>query len=150
MARRLASLLVVAAVVLAVALVATHGGGDGTAADPPTPTSRATSSPVVATAAATPVRHSGLPAVAAARLPAEARSTLRLIAAGGPFPFARDGVEFRNRERLLPPHARGFYHEYTVPTPGSDDRGARRLIVGDDGGRYYTSDHYASFREVVG
>ena len=68
--------------------------------------------------------------VALADLPAEARETLVLIDRGGPFPFPRDGATFRNDEGLLPEHGAGYYMEYTVPTPGSDDRGARRLVVG--------------------
>ncbi len=81
-------------------------------------------------------------------LPVEAQETLRLIAAGGPYPYRRDGTEFRNRERLLPTHGDGWYHEYTVPTPGSHDRGARRIVMGNDGQRWYTSDHYGSFRRI--
>lgn len=90
-----------------------------------------------------------LPVVSTTDLPQEARDTLRLIHRGGPFPYRRDGIEFGNRERLLPLRSRGFYREYTVPTPGSSDRGARRIIVGRDGERYYTSDHYRSFRRIV-
>lgn len=83
-------------------------------------------------------------------LPAEARDTLALIRDGGPFPYAKDGSVFGNRERLLPPRQRGFYREYTVPTPGSRDRGARRIIAG--GGRefYWTADHYGSFQRITG
>ena len=66
------------------------------------------------------------------------------------FPYPQDGSVFQNREGLLPDAEPGYYREYTVPTPGSDDRGARRLVVGRDGGIYYTDDHYQSFREVVG
>lgn len=98
-------------------------------------------------AASTPV--SGLPTVAIGRLPVEARDTLVLIDKGGPFPYDRDGIVFANAERLLPQQTRGYYHEYTVPTPGSRDRGARRLVVGTGGDVYYTDDHYASFRQVV-
>ena len=91
---------------------------------------------------------SGLPLMSATELPAEGRTTLELIAAGGPFPYGRDGVVFQNRERILPTEARGYYREYTVPTPGSDDRGARRIVAGSEGERYYTDDHYASFRRI--
>ncbi|NUO45450.1 MAG: ribonuclease N [Streptomyces sp.] len=84
-----------------------------------------------------------------ARLPAQARETLELIDVGGPFPYARDGSVFGNRERLLPAHERGYYHEYTVPTPGSRDRGARRLVTGRNDEIYYTDDHYDSFRAVL-
>lgn len=82
-------------------------------------------------------------------LPAEARDTLRLIDHGGPYPFRRDGVEFGNREHLLPLRERGYYREYTVPTPGARDRGARRIITGRSGERFYTGDHYRSFRRIV-
>jgi ribonuclease T1 len=84
-----------------------------------------------------------------AQLPPEGIETLALIEQGGPFPYSKDGATFQNRERILPPQRSGFYQEYTVTTPGSDDRGARRIVAGDDGSRFYTDDHYASFREVV-
>jgi len=79
----------------------------------------------------------------------EARSTLELIERGGPFPYRKDGSEFANRERRLPPRARGYYREYTVPAPGEPDRGARRIIAGSGGERYYSADHYRSFRRIV-
>ena len=83
-------------------------------------------------------------------LPPEAIATLELIERGGPFPYDRDGTTFQNRERLLPERPRGYYREYTVETPGSRDRGARRIVTG---GRppevyYYTDDHYRSFRQL--
>lgn len=87
-------------------------------------------------------------------LPAEAQTVQRLIRQGGPFPYSKDGIVFGNRERLLPRHPRGYYREYTVRTPGSRDRGARRIVCG--GYRpatpeacYYTDDHYASFRLIA-
>jgi ribonuclease T1 len=86
--------------------------------------------------------------VDAASLPPEARETLRLIDAGGPFPYKRDGVVFANHEHRLPEKPRGYWHEYTVPTPGARNRGARRIIAGDGGERYYTGDHYRSFRRI--
>jgi ribonuclease T1 len=86
--------------------------------------------------------------VAAASLPTEARQTLALIDSGGPFPYDQDGVVFENREGLLPDHDTGYYHEYTVPTPGSPDRGARRIITGSAGELYYTGDHYRSFERI--
>jgi ribonuclease T1 len=89
----------------------------------------------------------GMPALA--RLPAEeqqaVRATLALIAAGGPLPHRQDGTEFQNREGQLPDKAPGYYREYTVETPGSPDRGARRIVAGRDGEIYYTDDHYRSF-----
>lgn len=83
-------------------------------------------------------------------LPPEAVATLEAIRRGGPFPYARDGVVFQNRERLLPAQPAGYYREYTVPTPGSADRGARRIVTGGDPPEayYYTDDHYRSFRRV--
>jgi ribonuclease T1 len=89
-----------------------------------------------------------IPSVALATLPAEAAQTVALIEAGGPFPYDRDGIVFENRERLLPAEAVGYYHEYTVPTPGSSDRGARRLISGSSGELYWTDDHYRSFERI--
>jgi ribonuclease T1 len=91
-----------------------------------------------------------LPAdTASASLPQEERSaiqtTLELIEAGGPFPYAKDGSEFGNREGLLPQKGPGYYREYTVDTPGSPDRGARRIVAGRNGEFYYTRDHYRSF-----
>ena len=93
--------------------------------------------------------ESGLPIVQVSDLPPEAAETLDLIDAGGPFPEDRDGVTFENREDLLPDHPLGYYKEYTVPTPGSDDRGARRIVVGEDGELYYTGDHYSSFSRIA-
>ena len=83
-------------------------------------------------------------------LPPEAVETLALIRRGGPFPHRQDGVVFENRERELPAQPRGYYHEYTVETPGSRDRGARRIITGGDPPSvyYYTDDHYRSFRTL--
>ena len=87
--------------------------------------------------------------VALSTLPLQARETHQRILAGGPFPYDKDGSVFFNRERLLPPHPRGHYREYTVITPGEDDRGARRIVTGADGEQYYTHDHYDSFSEIV-
>jgi ribonuclease T1 len=96
----------------------------------------------------------GLATVALSALPAEAQQTQRLIHAGGPFPYPKDGVVFGNRERQLPRRERGFYREYTVPTPGSRDRGARRIVCGGQRPQqpdacYYTADHYASFKLIA-
>lgn len=93
-------------------------------------------------------QQSGLAWVEPADLPDEANDTLSAIASGGPFPYPRDGSVFGNREGLLPEHPRGYYHEYTVRTPGESGRGARRIVAGKDGEYYYTADHYVSFRRV--
>ena len=88
-----------------------------------------------------------------AELPRQGRETFELIRQGGPFPYDKDGMVFGNRERQLPAEKRGFYREYTVRTPGSRDRGARRIVCGGPAKAphacYYTADHYASFRKIV-
>jgi ribonuclease T1 len=99
-------------------------------------------------------REGSAPAVVhVAELPREGRATYERIRQGGPFPGGKDGAVFGNRERLLPRAARGFYREYTVPTPGSRDRGARRIVCGGPTRQpyacYYSADHYASFRMIV-
>jgi ribonuclease T1 len=81
-------------------------------------------------------------------LPPEVRQTLDLIKRGGPFPYARDGTVFQNRENRLPARQRGYYREYTVPTPGERSRGARRIVAGQGGDYYYTQDHYRSFWRI--
>lgn len=86
--------------------------------------------------------------VSAAQLPQEARAALALIRRGGPFPYARDGVVFNNREKILPRQRRGYYREYTVKTPGERTRGARRIVTGKGGELYYTEDHYSSFKRI--
>lgn len=93
--------------------------------------------------------ESGLPIVRLADLPPEAAETLGLIDAGGPFPEDRDGATFQNREDLLPERPMGYYREYTVPTPGSEDRGARRIVAGKGGELYWTGDHYSSFSRIA-
>ncbi len=92
---------------------------------------------------------SGLPTVDIDRLPREAQETYVLILDGGPYPYRQDDQVFGNREGLLPQQDYGWYREYTVPTPGSSDRGARRFVVGEDDVFFYTDDHYDSFREVL-
>ena len=94
--------------------------------------------------------------IALGELPREARATLSLIKSGGPYAYAKDGSVFGNREGLLPRRERGYYREYTVRTPGSRDRGARRIVGGlgaggdvrSSGEYYYTEDHYRSFRRI--
>ena len=92
--------------------------------------------------------------VSLAALPAEAQQVDRQIRSGGPFEYSKDGMVFGNRERRLPAKARGFYREYTVPTPGISDRGARRIVCGgaqpaSPENCYYTGDHYTSFSRIV-
>ena len=93
-----------------------------------------------------------LPDIAVADLPKEGREVLALIHGGGPFTYDRDGVVFGNYERLLPSERKGFYHEYTVHTPGTKSRGARRIICGGPkqapDACYYTSDHYRTFKRI--
>ena len=129
---RTRQVLALLGVVLVVVLV-WLGSGDGTPSASPAPTG---SAQVSATGTAVD------------QLPREARRTIALIEAGGPFPYRQDGATFGNRERLLPAQPAGYYREYTVPTPGSRDRGARRLVLGDSGELYYTADHYRSFTRI--
>jgi ribonuclease T1 len=93
-----------------------------------------------------------LPEVVLKSLPPEAREVYALIRKGGPFRYDRDGVVFGNRERILPAKSRGYYREYTVPTPGAKNRGARRIVCGGEprvpDACYYTDDHYQSFRRI--
>ncbi len=100
--------------------------------------------------------YPGIETVQAEALPGEALKTLALIRRGGPFPYRKDGSVFGNFERQLPARPRGYYREYTVPTPGSRDRGARRIVAGQgstgdvriSGEYYFTNDHYRSFRKI--
>ncbi|MEU0286471.1 ribonuclease domain-containing protein [Streptomyces sp. NPDC006147] len=109
----------------------------------------ALSAPAAHAAPAAPVAAASVLAVGdicASDLPAEAHDTLDLIDQGGPFPFEQDGTVFQNREGVLPDRSSGYYHEYTVITPGSPTRGARRIVTGEEYQEdYYTADHYASF-----
>jgi ribonuclease T1 len=143
---RLAMALLAVAVVLVVWWWADQGS-QGQPQDRAGGGSSARSAP--STAATAPTDGSRLARVQLADLPAEARRTLDLIAAGGPYPYSRDGVVFQNRERQLPRRAGGYYHEYTVPTPGEADRGARRIITGQGGERFWTPDHYTTFSVIV-
>lgn len=111
-------------------------------------------SPMGVQARNAPSTNGSIPPIALAELPPQGRATYALIREGGPFPYDKDGSVFGNRERLLPANKRGYYREYTVRTPGSRDRGARRIVCGGRQPRnpdacYYTSNHYASFREIV-
>ncbi|HWI83220.1 ribonuclease [Ramlibacter sp.] len=112
-----------------------------------------TAPPVQSRAWTDPTATSSFAPVRVAELPVQARDTYGLIRQGGPFPYEKDGAVFGNRERLLPGAKRGYYREYTVTTPGSRDRGARRIVCGGPPRAphacYYTADHYASFRRIV-
>lgn len=144
--------LVIAVVVLVIAMVG-GGGLSAPSSAPPSavPTAGQTTTPERGSAPTAPAvaNPSALPTINASQLPKEARQTLALIAKGGPYPYDRDGVNFGNFEGLLPKKSGGFYKEYTVPTPGESDRGARRIIVGKDSAKYYTPDHYESFTFIV-
>lgn len=99
--------------------------------------------PVTATATAA---TTSVGSICYSALPSQAHDTLDLIEAGGPFPYDQDGVVFQNREGVLPGQATGYYHEYTVITPDSPTRGARRIVTGEETPEdYYTSDHYETF-----
>jgi ribonuclease T1 len=87
--------------------------------------------------------------VTSTALPQEARETLRLIKQGGPFPYTRDGQVFGNYEKRLPQQQRGYYHEYTVTTPGLRNRGARRIVCGQPVECYYSDDHYKTFKRIM-
>ncbi|GAA1852999.1 ribonuclease domain-containing protein [Microlunatus capsulatus] len=153
MSARLKAVAAVAAL-LVLGLLALWGGTGTDTAAPPAAPGASTSAPAGAGGRSTTADggtdpESGLPLVALASLPREAQQTVRLIERGGPFPYDRDGVTFGNRERLLPARPGGYYREYTVRTPGEDDRGARRIVTGDDDRElFWTDDHYASFARV--
>jgi len=121
---------------------------DGDVAAGPQAAGSTSSASATGTANRPPTPNSGLPTVAESALPDEADTTLALIRAGGPFPYEEDGGTFGNRERILPRQPSGYYREYTVLTPGESDRGPRRIVGGADGDLYWTTDHYASFRQI--
>jgi ribonuclease T1 len=114
----------------------------------PTVAATTTSKKATPTPRPKPARIDGMRTVYTFELPRQAQQTIVLIKRGGPFPFERDGITFQNRERILPNKPRGYYREYTVITPGSRDRGARRIVAGERGELYYTDDHYDSFVRV--
>lgn len=143
---------------IVLALVAFGGSGllgQLTETTTPEATSGATAAPGAATpsgpAAPAPAAEnpSGLPSIPESQLPSEGRRTLALIRAGGPYRYSQDDQTFGNFERILPRQDRGYYREYTVPTPGESDRGARRIVAGDGGDKYYTDDHYGSFTFIA-
>ena len=151
-------LLLVAAVML-VAWLVTGGGqepepGGSTATDPSSPSSSPSPSfspshDFTETNTPSTEPEVGLPSVRLADLPPEAARIVDLIDRGGPFDEDEDGGTFRNDEEILPDQPRGYYREYTVPTPGSDGRGARRIVAGEGGELYWTGDHYNSFSRIA-
>ena len=121
---------------------------ESTDKSPSSPSSPAASSAASASGASAkvPGAGAGLAVKPLSSLPSQAADTWKLIQKGGPYPYPRnDNVVFGNREKVLPPQKNGYYHEYTVKTPGSPDRGARRLVTGSAKELYYTGDHYATF-----
>lgn len=129
------------------------GGSQNATQDAGASASQAASQPAQ-TASAAAAASGVLPVVTQTQLPGEATETLRLIKTGGPFPFGEDGVLFRNSAALLPQHPRGYYHAYTVRTPGATDRGQRRIVCGGPRKQtsdcYYTEDYYVSFKRIAG
>jgi len=145
---------------LAIALLASGGAGLlESLTGSPTPAASSSAAPVPEASApgpadvpgpgVVPANPSGLPAVGESGLPPEARRTLALIRAGGPYSYSQDDKTFGNFERILPRRATGYYREYTVPSPGESDRGARRIVAGAGGEKYYTQDHYDSFEFIA-
>lgn len=115
-------------------------GGSAVAATPSAP------APVAATVHSAAVQANAVGDICYSKLPSQAHDTLDLIEKGGPYPYPQDGTVFSNREGILPQQSSGYYHEFTVVTPGSPDRGARRIVTGEkDQEDYYTADHYESF-----
>ena len=156
--RSILPLLLTGLVVLA--LFAFGGNGFlGQLTESTTPEAASTAEPAPGAASGTPPapappppapeNPSGLPEVRESALPAEGRKILNLIRAGGPYRYSQDDQTFGNFERILPRRDRGYYREYTVPTPGEPDRGARRIVAGAGGDKYYTDDHYESFKFIA-
>lgn len=156
--RSILPLLLTGLVVLA--LFAFGGTGFlGQLTESTTPEAASTAEPAPGAASGTPAapappapapeNPSGLPEVRESALPAEGRRILNLIRAGGPYRYSQDDQTFGNFERILPRRDRGYYREYTVPTPGEPDRGARRIVAGAGGDKYYTDDHYESFKFIA-
>jgi ribonuclease T1 len=143
--KRITPLLLVVAVFLAF-IVAEWAGG---ALPGCTPASIPSAENSPTTVSETPLQQNQSGGVSLSSLPEEARDTLKLIKQGGPFPYSKDNTVFSNYEGLLPAKAPGYYHEYTVITPGSPDRGARRIVAGATGEYYYTGDHYRSFKRIL-
>lgn len=157
---KVGGIITAVAVVLLLVYALQSGGGSPSAEPSSGPSATATSTERTTTRSPRPARSTatpsdgttgsdGLALVRLADLPSQARRTVALIDAGGPFPYAKDGATFNNFEGVLPKQPRGYYREYTVPTPGERDRGARRIVTGDrDRELFYTADHYETFARV--
>ncbi|MFE5582247.1 ribonuclease [Kitasatospora sp. NPDC056531] len=167
MTRSKSPLVVVAVLILAVLagagyLLAGKGGSSHPKASPSTTTAAAGGSapkpsapkPSPPAGGASVPSGSWVPAdpaladVCRTKLPSQAQDTLTLIAKNGPYPYNRDGIVFENRESRLPKKADGYYHEFTVVTPSSNDRGTRRVVTGGSGEQYWSPDHYVTFQEI--
>lgn len=143
--RSIVPLLVTAVVVAFLAL-----GGTGLPGLPGLTAERPTTAATGGAAAPAGVANpSGLPEIRESALPPEGREVLALIREGGPYRYTQDDQAFGNFERILPRKAPAYYREYTVRTPGETDRGARRIVAGEGGDKYYTDDHYESFRFIA-
>ncbi|MFD8702546.1 ribonuclease [Kitasatospora sp. NPDC059648] len=164
MTRSKSPLVVVAVLILAVLagvgyLLAGQGGGSHPKAAASSTAAAGTSAPKPSApaggpSAPNPPSGTWVPAdpaladVCRTKLPSQAQDTLALIAKNGPYPYNRDGIVFENRESRLPKKGNGYYHEFTVLTPGSNDRGTRRVVTGSAGEQYWSPDHYATFQEI--
>ncbi|MFF4421982.1 ribonuclease domain-containing protein [Streptomyces sp. NPDC001549] len=125
-------------------LCAALAGAVGCGGPKPVPAAAASAS-----ASVVPGWAKGMATVRADGLPQQARDVLALIDKGGPYPYRQDGTVFGNFEKALPQQKRGYYHEYTVRTPGERDRGARRIVTGEGAEFFYTDDHYDTFKAVL-
>jgi ribonuclease T1 len=143
--KRITPYLLAATVILAFIVAEWAGSASPGCALAPEPSSQ-DGPPAVSQA---PAQQNQSGSVSLSSLPKEAADTLKLIKQGGPFPYSKDDTVFSNYEGLLPSKPAGYYHEYTVITPGSPDRGARRIVAGSPGEYYYTGDHYRSFRRIL-
>ncbi|GHB79349.1 exported ribonuclease [Streptomyces cirratus] len=143
--RALGALFLCAALVTAVGCAGKTPGAARTGA----PASPGTASPSDGARAVVPGWARGMATVRADALPQQAREVLALIDKGGPYPYRQDGTVFGNFEKALPRHERGYYHEFTVRTPGERDRGPRRIVTGSGGEFFYTDDHYDTFKAVL-
>ncbi|MBD0691401.1 ribonuclease [Streptomyces sp. CBMA123] len=159
MTRSKSPLVVVAVLILAVLagvgyLLAGKGGGSHPKAAASATATAGTQAPKPSAPKSSPPSGGWVPAdpaladVCRTKLPSQAQDTLGLIDKGGPYPYNRDGIVFENRESRLPKKGNGYYHEFTVVTPGSNDRGTRRVVTGGSGEQYWSPDHYATFQEI--